>query len=77
MTLAFFLGLVAACVGLPYLWRSHREDIWRLRYDIWCWLAWYAGQRAGSLVDAERERRQAALAGEHLIDEIEARWLTR
>lgn len=70
MTLVFLLGLVAACYGLPYLWREHR-------LDFWCWLAWYAGQRAGALVDAERERRQAALAGEHLIDEIEARWLTR
>lgn len=67
MTWAFLLGLIAAALGLPYLWREHR-------LDFWCWLSWQAGKRAGLLMDRERERRHAALAGEALLDEMSARW---
>lgn len=61
MTIAFFVALVCAVFGLPYLWRQHRVEVWLL-------IALYAGQRAGSLVERERQRRQAALAGEPLLD---------
>lgn len=70
MTFAFAIGLLALCFGVPYLWRSHRMEFWG-------WLALYAGQRLGKLVKRERERRQAALAGEHLVDEIGRAWLDR
>lgn len=67
MTYAFMLALVAAVFGIPYLWREHR-------LEFWCWLSWKAGTRAGLLVEEERQRRQAALCGESLLEEMSARW---
>ena len=64
MTYAFLLGLIAAVLGLPYLWRQHR-------LDFWAWLAWYAGRRLGALDEKERQRRYA---GEHLILEVRHKW---
>ena len=67
MSIWFAIGCAAAVFGLPYLWREHR-------LDFWCWLSWKAGQRAGRLVEKERARRQSALAGDGLLEEIAARW---
>lgn len=71
MTYALFVFVLIVTVAWwVYLWRTYR-------FDVWCWLSWKAGQRAGRLVEKERGRRQAALAGDGLLDEIATRWLSK
>ena len=81
MTLAWWLGFVTVCGCCVWAWRS--EEWWRAmafyaqRYRLGS-LAFYCGRRAWKLesnrIRRERERRQAALAGEWFIAEIRHKW---